>query len=82
MDERSFPVATATLTSKGQVTIPKDVRSKLGLRPGDRITFVEENEGFVMRRCVDESPFDKYVGILAPLAGQDPDALVEDMRGQ
>jgi AbrB family looped-hinge helix DNA binding protein len=28
------------LTSKGQTTIPKDVREYLGLRPGDRIEFV------------------------------------------
>ena len=28
------------LTSKGQTTIPKDVREHLGLRPGDRIEFV------------------------------------------
>jgi AbrB family looped-hinge helix DNA binding protein len=32
-------MSTAALTSKGQVTIPKDVRDRLGLRKGDRIEF-------------------------------------------
>jgi len=33
-------VSASVLTSKGQTTIPKDVRDYLGLRPGDRIEFV------------------------------------------
>jgi len=33
-------MSTAVLTSKGQTTIPKDVRRHLGLEPGDRIEFV------------------------------------------
>ncbi len=34
-------MSTATLTSKGQITIPLAVRRKLGLDTGDRIEFVE-----------------------------------------
>ena len=33
-------MTTATLTSKGQVTIPLEVRQRLGLDTGDRIEFV------------------------------------------
>lgn len=29
----------ATVTSKGQITIPKPVREALGVRPGDRVAF-------------------------------------------
>ena len=30
---------SATLTSKGQITIPKEVREHLGIEPGDRVSF-------------------------------------------
>ena len=33
-------MASATITSKGQVTIPVDVRNELGLSAGDRIEFI------------------------------------------
>ena len=33
-------MASATVTSKGQVTIPVDVRTQLGLSAGDRIEFI------------------------------------------
>lgn len=38
-------MTSATVTSKGQVTIPVDVRTKLGLRPGSRLAFVPTGTG-------------------------------------
>ena len=38
-------MATAVLTSKGQVTIPASVRAALGIGAGDRIEFVEAERG-------------------------------------
>ncbi len=38
-------MSTATLTSKGQITIPAQVRAELGVNTGDRIEFVEIGEG-------------------------------------
>jgi len=38
-------VASATVTSKGQITIPAKVRSALGLNAGDRVEFVEIEKG-------------------------------------
>lgn len=38
-------MATATVTSKGQITIPVRVRKALGLDAGDRIEFVEIDKG-------------------------------------
>ena len=38
-------MSTATLTSKGQVTIPSKVRVSMGLDAGDRIEFIEMDDG-------------------------------------
>ena len=38
-------MSTATLTSKGQITIPVDVRRALNLEAGDRVEFVEIEPG-------------------------------------
>ena len=43
---------TATLTSKGQVTIPAAVRQRLGLRKGDRISFTVREDGVVELQAV------------------------------
>ena len=42
---------TATVTSKGQVTLPQKVREALRVRPGDRIDFVLEGNGEVRVRA-------------------------------
>jgi AbrB family looped-hinge helix DNA binding protein len=39
---------TATLTSKGQITIPKPIRAVLELEPGDRVAFRVDEEGRVI----------------------------------
>jgi AbrB family looped-hinge helix DNA binding protein len=36
---------TATITSKGQVTIPKKIRDELGLKPGDKVNFEVDKQG-------------------------------------
>lgn len=41
-------MSTSTLTSKGQTTIPKDVRKRLNLQPGDRLEFVIDEDGRVL----------------------------------
>ena len=38
-------MSTATITSKGQITIPKPVRQRLGVNPGDRVEFIELENG-------------------------------------
>jgi len=40
----------ATLTSKGQTTIPKEIRDGLGMKAGDRITFTLMPDSTVLMR--------------------------------
>lgn len=68
--------ALATMTSKGQLTIPKELRELLGLKAGDRVEFVPRDDGAVtLRRAKIQSITDLF-GILP--AGSVP-ATVEEM---
>lgn len=42
---RRNPVSIATMTTKGQITIPVDVRLALKVEPGDRVEFVQIEPG-------------------------------------
>lgn len=50
--------ADATLTSKGQTTIPKEIRDSLGLKPGDRMTFTLMPDSTVVMRVKSKSVVD------------------------
>lgn len=41
-------MSTSTMTSKGQTTIPKDIRKRLNLHPGDRLECIIEEDGRVV----------------------------------
>jgi AbrB family looped-hinge helix DNA binding protein len=60
-------MSTSTLTSKGQTTIPKDVRERLNLQPGDRLEFVIDQDGrvLVLPASIDAS---ELAGMLKPPA--------------
>lgn len=45
----------ATLTSKGQTTIPKEIRDDLGMKPGDRMTFTLMPDATVVMRVKSKS---------------------------
>lgn len=42
------------ITRKGQVTIPAEVRRRHGMRRGDRVDFVEENDRIVLKRVLSD----------------------------
>ncbi len=45
----------ATLTSKGQTTIPKEIRDSLSMKPGDRMTFTLMPDATVVMRLKTKS---------------------------
>ena len=45
----------STLTSKGQTTIPKDLRDRLTMKSGDRMTFTLLSDGSVLMRVKNKS---------------------------
>ena len=47
-------VSVSSVTTKGQVTIPKEIRESLSLREGDRVIFIIEGEHAVIRKVIDE----------------------------
>jgi len=53
----------ATLTSKGQTTIPKEIRDRLSMKAGDRMTFTLMSDGTVVMRVKTKSVTD-LAGVL------------------
>jgi AbrB family looped-hinge helix DNA binding protein len=71
----------ATVTSKGQITVPNALRQKLGIAPGDRLRFVEARDGTIRmearkrRRIVD---FARANAFRAGEAGVDLDKTIDE----
>jgi AbrB family looped-hinge helix DNA binding protein len=53
----------AKLTSKGQITVPREVRRVLGVRAGDRLLFESDGKGIRVRPVRSKTAFSKYRGI-------------------
>jgi antitoxin PrlF len=72
-----------TVTSKGQVTIPKPVRDYLGIEPGTAVKFRRADDGHIIIERADgtrpPSRFAKAVGSAGP--GLTTDELMELLRG-
>jgi antitoxin PrlF len=75
---------TSTVSSKGQVTIPQEVRTRLGLREGDRVEFVVEGDKTVFRPARGHlNLFDSYIGIFPWLkTRQEINAWISEVRGR
>lgn len=68
------------VTTKGQVTIPKEIRDALGIEPGDEVAFEETDSGYEIRKeapttADGEDPFEKYLG-----SAESDETMPERMR--
>jgi AbrB family looped-hinge helix DNA binding protein len=58
--------AQAKVTSKGRITIPREIRLLMGVRAGDRLLFESNAKAIRVRPLRTGSPFAKYRGIGNP----------------
>jgi antitoxin PrlF len=74
----------AKLTSKGQITVPRDIRRRLGVRAGDKLEFEDTGEVVQVKAVRDGSVFEKYAGIGNPGIGSGRKAIqkwIREIRG-
>jgi AbrB family looped-hinge helix DNA binding protein len=69
MSEHASGGVEVRITARGQVTIPVEIRQKLGLFPGSEVEFVVEGEGVRIDRRPDRSPQGRGAGIVRRLRG-------------
>lgn len=71
----------ATITSKGQVTVPREVRRVLGVRTGDKLLFESDGKGIRVRPVRSRSSFSKYRGIGNPEISSGRKSIRKWLRG-
>lgn len=73
----------ATVTSKGQITVPKKVRDALGLHPGSQVDFEIRGEEVVLRKRVPGEVFQRWRGFLrGQVGGKGTDEIMKELRGE
>jgi len=72
----------STLSSKGQVTVPIEVRERLGLSAGSTVLFEVREGGVLLRKgSLGAHPVDRVFGLLKPRRAKDSLSLLDEMRG-
>lgn len=68
------------VSEKGQITIPKPLRVRLGLRKGQVLEVREDQGRLVMAKQQSQDPFEKYYGFLQ--LGKTTDEIMTELRGE
>ena len=71
---------TARMTSKGQITVPHEIRRALGIQAGDQLVFERDRRGVRVRPVRAKSRFEKYRGIGMPGVRRGRKAVVKWLR--
>ncbi|CAN5215767.1 AbrB/MazE/SpoVT family DNA-binding domain-containing protein [soil metagenome] len=72
-------VLSSTVAERGQVTIPKQLRDRLGLSPGTQLEFTAEEGRLVAVKRQSVDPVDAVFGVISIPGGTD--VLIEELRG-
>lgn len=83
-------IATARMSSKGQVVIPEDIRNKLGLKTGSQFVVLGENDVVIMKAINQPSirDFDKLIekarqqAKTAGMTKSDVSSIINKVRGK
>ena len=70
-------LSTTTLTSKGQITLPKAIRDRLALKQGDRFQVAVGRDGSLTLEREQQPPLEGAYGMLHRLAGRNPVSITE-----
>ena len=70
-------MSSTTLTSKGQITLPKDIRDRLALKQGDRFEVAIGLDGLLTLEREKRPSLDRGFGMLQPLARRRPVSIAE-----
>ena len=75
-------LAKSKISSKGQITLPIEVRKRLGDKEGESVKFVADKDGrtIILPVRLEENPFLKWIGVAKAPPGFDSVAWVRDMR--
>ncbi|HXA54907.1 MAG TPA: AbrB/MazE/SpoVT family DNA-binding domain-containing protein [Solirubrobacteraceae bacterium] len=70
----------STVSEKGQITVPKRLRDRLGIRAGDQLELNEEDGRLVARKALASDPVTAVYGILD--IGESTDERLRALRGE
>ena len=71
---------TSVVADRGQVTIPMDIRRRLGIKPRTILDFHEENGKLVAVKVTRKDPVDRIIGCLK--LDRKVDAIISELRGE
>ena len=70
----------AKVAERGQVTIPKALRERLGIKAGTVLDFIEESGRLVAMKIGPQNPVDEVYGSLGK--GRRTDDVMDELRGE